>query len=336
LPSSFRYAAGLAFLSGHDMDRTITLFDVPQRRLREVQKALSVLDLEAAGRTMEVLAKQYPDHPEVRREHTIVRFLQETISTVKKPAQLFTQFSALKKLLREHSYIPEYMSDLERAYFGRVVDAAGDQPLGSIYGYPPGYLLLKAGRLEDARRSLTEELSGSGIPPKKRAHLLGYLGDVFIAGGEIEQARRYYVEAIQADTSGIDTKALLDDDTKALILGTYIPEGLGGIWAASVGYILMVFPPPAFRDSSELMAFFKEFNRLRPELGKDDSDETPGRVFYHALVMVEHEALFRALKGADMMELRKLMRTINPALFRFYTKASMARRGGEHLPESDS
>jgi hypothetical protein len=317
------------------MDRTITLFDVPQRRLREVQRALSTLDLLNARQNMEVLIKQYPDHPEVRREDTIVRFLEGTFSTFTKPAQLFTHFSAFKKLLKESSYIPEYLPDLERAYFGRVVDAAGDEPLGPIYGYPPGYVLLKAGRLEEAKQSLVEELSQAGIPPKKKAHLLGYLGDVFIAGGELEQARRHYVEAIQADTSGIDTKALLDDDTKALILGTYIPEGLGGIWAASVGHILMVFPPPVFRDSDDLMGFFKEFNRLRSDLGKDDSDETPGRVFYHALVMVEHEALFRALKGADMMELKKLMRTVNPALYRFYTKASMARKGGQDIPEND-
>ena len=317
------------------MDRTITLFDVPQKRLREVQKALSTLDLANARLNMDVLARQYPDHPEIKREDTIVRFLEETFSTVTKPAQLFTHYSAFKKLLKESSYIPEYLADLERAYFGRVVDLAGTEPLGPIYGYPPGYLLLKAGRLEEAKQSLIGELSQSGITPKKRAHLLGYLGDVFIAGGEIEEARRHYVEAILADTSGIDVKALLDEDTRALILGTYIPEGLGGIWAASVGYILMVFPSPVFPDSDELMAFFKEFNRFRSELGKDDSDETPGRVFYHALVMVEHEMLFRALKGADMMELRKLMRTVNPALFRFYTKASMARKNGEDLFEKD-
>jgi hypothetical protein len=164
--------------------------------------------------------------------------------------------------------------------------------------------------------------------------LLGYLGDVFIARGEIEEARHYYVEAIQADPNGIDTKSLLDEDTRALVLGTYIPEGLGGIWAASVGHILMVFPPPLFRDSNEVMAFFKTFNGLRSDLGKDDSDETPGRVFYHALVMVENEPLFRVLKGADMMELRKLMRTINPALYRFYTKATMARRDRGDSPDN--
>ncbi len=317
------------------MDPKVTLFDVPQKRLKEVQKALATLDIDAALYTMESLARQYPDNSEVKREDVIVRFLQETLSTVKKPAQLFTQYSAFRKLLKDYSYIPEYLPDLERAYFGRVVDAAGQEPLGAIYGYPPGYLLLKAGRLEEARKSLVEEISEMGIVPKKKAHLLGYLGDVFIANGEIEQARRYYVEAIQADTSGIDIKGLLDDDTKALILGTYIPEGLGGIWAASVGHILMVFPPPVFRDSNELMAFSKQFNDLRAGLGKDDSDETPGRVFYHALIMVEHEALFRVLKGADMMELRKLMRSINPALYRFYTKASMARKDSEDAHEDD-
>jgi tetratricopeptide (TPR) repeat protein len=317
------------------MDRTITLFDVPLRRLKEAQKALSTLDLAAARSNMDSLIRQYPDHPEVKREDIVVRFLEETFRTITKPAQLFTHYSAFKKLLKENAYTPEYLADLERAYFGRVVDAAAHETPGPIYGYPHGYLLLKAGRLEEARESLLEELSQTGITPKKRAHLLGYVGDVYIAGGEIEEARRYYVKAIQSDTSGIDVKALLDDDTKALIQGTYIPEGLGGIWAASVGHILMVFPSPVFRDSGELMAFFKEFNRLRAELGKDDSDETPGKVFYHALVMVEHESLFRSLKGADMMELRKLMRTVNPSLYRFYNKASMARKNGEEITDDD-
>ncbi len=201
-------------------NRTVTLFDVPQQRLREVQKALSVLDIEAALQTMDILVRQYPAHPEVRREEAIVRFLQESFEESKKPAQLFTRFSAFKKVLKEYSYTPDYLPDLERAYFGRIVDAAGDEPLGPVYGYPPGYFLLRAGRLEEARHSLSKELDQAGIGPKKRAHLLGYIGDVFIAGGEIEQARRYYVEAIQADPSGIDTKAMLDEDTRALIVGT--------------------------------------------------------------------------------------------------------------------
>jgi tetratricopeptide (TPR) repeat protein len=316
------------------MDRKTTLFDVPQKRLREIQRSLSSLDIQSARQGMDNLLKQYPDHPEVRREEAVVQFLYDTFIDMKKPAQLFTQFSSLKKLLKEYSYVPEYLPDLERAYFGRIVDAAGEEPLGPVYGYPPGYLLLRAGRLDEARQSLIDELSQSDLPPKKRAHLLGYLGDVFIARGEIEEARHYYVEAIQADPNGIDTKSLLDEDTRALVLGTYIPEGLGGIWAASVGHILMVFPPPLFRDSNEVMAFFKTFNGLRSDLGKDDSDETPGRVFYHALVMVENEPLFRVLKGADMMELRKLMRTINPALYRFYTKATMARRDRGDSPDN--
>ncbi len=111
--------------------------------------------------------------------------------------------------------------------------------------------------------------------------------------------------------------------------------GLGGIWAASVGHILGVFPPPAFKDSNELMAFFKQFTALRNAMSDDDTDYTAGRVFYHVLVMVENESLFRVLKGADMMELRKLMRSINPPLYRFYNKASMARRDSGGAPDDD-
>ncbi len=308
------------------MDESVTIFDVPTRKLKEVQRVLSVLDLDTARAKIDILLANYPDHDFVRREARIVQFLQETLTPEAKPPHLFGRFSAFRKLLKELSYTPDYLPDLERAYYGRVVDAFGDTQLEPIYGYPPGYLLFKAGRLDQAKESLLGEVSQVSVPPKKKAHLLGYLGDLFETRGELEEARRYYAQAILADWSGIDTKAILDEDVKALILGTYIPEGMGGAWAACVGHVLMVFPPRTFPDSDELMNFFKEFNRLRSELQKEQSEETAGRVFYYALIMVENETLFRSLKGADMLELRKLMRTMNPALYRFYNKATLARK----------
>jgi tetratricopeptide (TPR) repeat protein len=308
------------------MDESVTIFDVPTRKLKEVQRVLSALDLEAARAKIDALLANYPDHELVHREALIVQFLQETLTPEAKPPHLFGRFSAFRKLLKELSYTPDYFADLERTYYGRVVDAFAGSPLEPIYGYPPGYLLFKAGRFDQARESLLGEVSQASLPSKRKAHLLGYLGDLFEARGEIEEARRYYAQAILADWSGIDTKALLDEDVKALILGTYIPEGMGGAWSASVGHILMVFPPRGFRDSDELMNFFKDFNRLRLEMQKEQSEETAGRLFYGALIMVENEMLFRSLKGADMLELRKLMRTINPALYRFYNKATLARR----------
>jgi hypothetical protein len=94
------------------MDRKTTLFDVPQKRLREIQRSLSSLDIQSARQGMDNLLKQYPDHPEVRREEAVVQFLYDTFIDMKKPAQLFTQFSSLKKLLKEYSYVPEYLPDL--------------------------------------------------------------------------------------------------------------------------------------------------------------------------------------------------------------------------------
>jgi tetratricopeptide (TPR) repeat protein len=317
------------------MDGNVTLFDVPTRRLREVQNALSSLDIVGARGLMDTLVGRYPDHAAVRREAEIVRFFDETFAAYARPSQLFGRFSAFKKLLKELSYVPEYLSDLERAYYGRIVDAFGEAPVEPIYGYPPGYLLLKAGRLDQAHESLLQEASRASSTPKKLAQIEGYLGDLFAARGEVGEARHYYARAILTDWTGIDAKGLLDDDVRALILGTYIPEGMGGIWAASVGHILMVFSPRTFGDPADAIGFFKEFNRLRSAVEKDDSEETAGRLFYQALIMVENEELFRAVKGVDLMEVRKVMRRVNPVLFRFYNKARLSRTDGKDLPRDE-
>ena len=183
---------------------------------------------------------------------------------------------------------------------------------------------MKAGMFEEARGSLEKEISVPSLPPRSRARLIGYLGDLFSVMGDETEARKRYLEAMLADWRGIDTDNIIDEDVQALLSGSYVPEGHGGVWAASVGAMLLILPRPDFADSDEVLRFSKEFLALKTAQKKDESEESAGKLFYYALVIAENERLFRSLKDADIMELRKLMRRLNAPLFRLYTKISLS------------
>lgn len=154
---------------------------------------------------------------------------------------------------------------------------------------------------------------------------MGYLGDLLCSMGDTGKGRDYYLTAILTDSEGIDIDLVIDDDVASLIKGTYISEGWGGMWAASVGHMLLVFSVREFSDSDELMDFYKEFIRLKSSMKKDRSGKTSGKLFYYALVIGENEGDFKALKETDKIEIRKLMRQLNPGLFKYYMKLILKR-----------
>jgi hypothetical protein len=301
-----------------------TLFDVPLEKLVGVTRSMIGQDVEKAKRDIEILSSIYPHHPHIDREKRLVCHIHDALNAVGTPAEFFKRFRAYRKLLQELAYAPTYAIQVEELFFRRVIEAFGDDPPQSVYGFPTGYLLLKAGMFEEARGSLEKEISVPSLPPRSRARLIGYLGDLFSVMGDETEARKRYLEAMLADWRGIDTDNIIDEDVQALLSGSYVPEGHGGVWAASVGAMLLILPRPDFADSDEVLRFSKEFLALKTAQKKDESEESAGKLFYYALVIAENERLFRSLKDADIMELRKLMRRLNAPLFRLYTKISLS------------
>ena len=240
------------------------------------------------------------------------------------PAEFFKRFRAYRKLLQELAYDPTYAIQVEELFFLRIIEAFGGEPPQPVYGFPAGFLLLKAGMFEEARKSLEKESSIPSLQSRARARLVGYLGDLFSMVGDEPEARKKYLEALLIDWRGIDVDNIVDEDVKALVSGSYVPEGHGGGWAASVGAMLLILPRRDFTDSEEVLRFSKEFLALKAAYKKDDSEDVAGKLFYYALVIAENEQLFRSLKDADNFELRKLMRRLNASLFRLYTKINLS------------
>jgi len=281
-------------------------------------------DIVKARGEIEDLSDMYPHHPHIDREKRIVFYIHEALETGGTPAEFFKRFRAYRKLLQELTYAPTYAIQVEELFFQRIIMAFGDEPPQPVYGFPIGYLLLKAGMFEEAGQSLEEEASVPSLPSRARARLIGYLGDLFSMMGDEPEARKKYLEALLIDWRGIDVDNIVDEDVKALVSGSYVPEGHGGIWAASVGAMLLILPRTDFADSDEVLRFSKGFLALKTAYKKDENEDVAGKLFYYALVIAENEPLFRSLKDADVLELRKLMRRLNASLFRLYTKINLS------------
>ena len=301
-----------------------TLFDVPQAKLVGVTRSMIDQDIEKAKGDIEALSGMYPHHPHIDREKRLVFHIHEALETAGTPAEFFKRFRGYRKLLQELAYAPTYAIQVEELFFQRIIGAFGDEPPQPVYGFPTGYLLMKAGMFEEARESLENESSVPSLPSRSRARLIGYLGDLYSMMGDEPEARKKYLEALLVDWRGVDTDNIIDEDVKSLVSGSYVPEGHGGIWAASVGAMLLILPRRDFTDSDEALRFSKDFLALKTAYRKDESEDVAGKLFYYALVIAENEKLFRSLKDADGMELRKLMRKLNASLFRLYTKISLS------------
>ncbi|MBN1882100.1 MAG: hypothetical protein JW885_08000 [Deltaproteobacteria bacterium] len=301
-----------------------TLFDVPLEKLVGITRSMIGQDVEKAKEDIETLSNIYPHHPHINREKKIVLHIHEALNTDGTPAEFFKRFRAYRKLLQELAYAPTYAIQVEELFFRRIIETFGDDPPQPVYGFPTGYLLMKAGMFEDARESLEGEASAPSLPSRSRARLVGYLGDLFSMMGDEPVARKKYLEAMLTDWRGMDADNIVDEDVRALLSGSYVSEDHGGVWAASVGAMFLILPRPDFADSDEVLRFSKEFLALKNAQKKDESEELAGKLFFYALVIAENERLFRSLKDADIMELRKLMRRLNASLFRLYTKISLS------------
>lgn len=301
-----------------------TLFDVPLAKLLGVTMSMIDQDIEKAKGDIEALSEMYPHHPHIDREKRIVFHIHDALEADGTPADFFKRFRAYRKLLQELAYAPTYAIQIEELFFRRVIEAFGDEPPQPVYGFPAGFLLMKAGMFEEARVSLEKEASVPSLTSRLKARLIGYMGDLYSMMGDEPEARKKYLEALLVDWRGIDADNILDEDVKALMSGSYVPEGHGGIWAASVGAMLLILPRRDFADSNEVLQFSKEFLALKTAFKKDEGEDVAGKLFYYALIIAENEQLFRSLKDADTMELRKLMRRLNASLFRLYTKINLS------------
>jgi tetratricopeptide (TPR) repeat protein len=205
------------------------------------------------------------------------------------------------------------------AFFARVlreVEPAGlAEPAMLPEDIPLGYILLQAGRYEEAIRSLQDCIP---MMPHNAA-LYGWLGDAYLLRGEPMVARQCYREACFIDPAAIDWRHIRDADLKELkrdILLEYDfdPE-LALEWLPSHARVDGLFERKVVRLHDGLKEMVDEYLAMEKAWSKENSPRLAAKLFLRGMVLCENPESLRFIKKIDLIDVRRFMKRANPDLF---------------------
>ncbi len=211
-------------------------------------------------------------------------------------------------------------AEIKGAFFARLIEEA--EKCGPVDGpsflpgdIPAGYVLLQAGRYEEAIRSLQDCI------PKMphNAALYGYLGDAYRLRGDYEVARRCYREACLIDPAAIDWRHVQDAELKELkrdILFEYdFDPKLAEAWLPSHARINGLFERKVVRIHEGLKELVDDYLALEKALSKEKSPLLSARLFFRGMVLCENPENLKFIKTIDLIQVRRVMKQANPDLF---------------------
>ncbi len=180
---------------------------------------------------------------------------------------------------------------------------------------PAGFVLLQAGRYEEAIRSLQEHV----LRMPQSAALYGWLGDAYLLRGDHAVARQCYREACFLDPSAIDWRHLEDAELKQLkqdILFEYDsdPE-LAVEWLPSHACIEGLFEPEAVRVNEGLKELVESYLVVEKQWRKEKSPRLAARLFARGIVLCENGENLKFIRKIDLIQVRRMMKQANPDLF---------------------
>ena len=216
-------------------------------------------------------------------------------------------------------------AEIKGAFFARVIEEA--EKCGPVDGpsflpgdIPPGYVLLQAGRYEEAIRSLQDCI------PKMphNAALYGYLGDAYRLRGDYKVARQCYREACLIDPAAIDWRHLQDEDLKQLkqdiLLEYEFDPELAQAWLPSHARIEGLFERKVVRIHDGLKEMVDDYLALEKALSKEKSPLLSAKLFFRGMVLCENPENLKFIKTIDLIQVRRIMKQANPDLFGSFWK----------------
>jgi tetratricopeptide (TPR) repeat protein len=278
--------------------------------LGSARAAIADARLDDARRALLALTKRFPKDGFIAREAACTAAVRKRL-TAAVAAPPDERAKALLALARSLDGQAEPWAKLRVAVLCRVADelsgAQGDAAI--LEGQPPGFYLLEAGALEEARASLTRTLDAG---PGARALFL--LADTTLLLGARAAARRRYLEALLLDPFDAAFAGIRDEDVRALptVAGDEIEiaeEPLA--WSAPVGIVTAVLPWPAGLSQ----------RALAPDQPAAGAASSPSRrdAIERARAFVRAIAEMGAPEGRGRtVELRRTMKQLCPRLFEVY------------------
>ena len=246
------------------------------------------------------------------------------VDPAERPAYLCRLWNSFEELTKSEQtgQQADYAAEVKGAFFARVIEEmeqcgsahSGDSPLlpGEI---PKGYLLLQAGRYEDAIRSLQ-----ASIPTAlDNAALYGYLGDAYRLRGDERVARQCYREACLIDPAGIDWRHLQDEELKELhqeLLLVYgLDPALAPAWLPSHARTRGLFERKAVHLHDGLKELVNDYLTIEKALSKEETPLLSARLFFRGIILCENAQSLKFIKKIDLIQVRRQMKQANPDLF---------------------
>ena len=185
---------------------------------------------------------------------------------------------------------------------------------------PTGYVYIQAARYDEAIRALQDCIP---VTPNNSA-VYGYLGDAYMLRGELTVARQCYQEACLINPGDIDWGHIKDmvllELRNQLIMEWNSDSSLAVEWLPSYACIQGLFKPRTIKLNQGIKEFVEEYLTLRKTFFKEQTPELKAKLFFRGIVLCDNEPLLRFVKRISFIDVRRLMKEVNPTLFSKYLK----------------
>jgi len=223
------------------------------------------------------------------------------------------------------------VADVKSAFFALVIGEAGkscpDADSLVAGDIPLGYILLQAGRREEAIRSLQGCIAK--LPHNAAAY--GYLGDAYWLSGKPAVARLCYREGCLIDPASIDWRHVPDEDLKELKLDISFKYGFDSAltlaWLPSHARIEGIFERKVIRLHDGLKEMVHDYLALNKAISRDESPCLRAKLFFRGIILCENRESLKFIKKIDLIDVRRMMKQANPDLFEEFLERISEGRG---------
>ena len=323
--------------TGHDKKWTIgeqlLLFQDRDMLLNSGILELIRLNLDAAKEAFNRYQELYRDRDAIDKEAKLTDFLIKGFSRVpdscpERPAHLYRLWTSFESYLQSVSFEGEnIISEIKYSFFKKIHKALEQCNLtDALYisdTVPTGYVYMQLKKYTLAIQSLQACIP---VTPDSAA-IYGYLGDVYVLRGETGDtgaSRRCYLEAYLIDPCGIDWCHIKDSallELKDQIIEEHnLEDSLALEWLPSYAYIEGIFKPKTIKINDGLKEFVDEYLNIKKTYDKEQTSDLKAKLFIRSIILCDNEESLRFIKSIDFMDIRRLMKDINPDLFRRYLK----------------
>lgn len=316
----------------------LPLFEDKRTLLNRGILELTRLNLSEAIKAFEDYKALYRDGDSVCTEMKLTDFLMKGFADAphtcpEEPAYLCRLWGSFEDYVRSLGFEYEnIILDMKRSFFRKALAAVNRCGLADSSflsdSIPTGYVYIQAGQYDQAIKALQACIP---VTPHNAA-IYGYLGDAYMLRGDPGVARQCYQEACLIGPSGLDWDHI--KDTALLELRDHVSKELtldntlAVEWLPSYAYIRGLFKPKVMQLNKGIKELVDDYLALRKAFLKEPTPALKAKLFFRSIILCDNEPLLRFVKTVSFIDVRKLMRDVNPVLFSRYLRC-IERRNEE-------